>query len=98
MIPTLFGGNVSPEPGNTLPLASNTLGVFSGTRVLREYVGPLDTNDFYQFTVNDLSNLQITRIGSSRDPEVQLIRDSNNNSIVDRDEVFPERQQVCGLI
>ncbi len=88
LIPTLFGGNVSPEPGNTLPLASNTLGVFSGTRVLREYVGPLDTNDFYRFTVNDLSNLQITRIGSSRDPEVRLIRDSNNNGIVDRDEVF----------
>ncbi len=88
LVPTLFGGNVSPEPGNTLPLASNTLGIFSGTRVIKEYVGALDATDIYRFTLNDLSNLQITRVGSSFQPQVQLIRDSNNNGLIDNGEVF----------
>jgi hypothetical protein len=87
LIPAFFGGNVAPDPGNTLATASD-LGVFSGTRPLRDYVGPLDTTDFYRFTLNDLSNLQITRIGSSRNPEVQLIRDSNNNGLIDSGEIF----------
>jgi Bacterial pre-peptidase C-terminal domain len=88
LVPTLFGGNVSPEPGNTLPLASNTLGVLSGTRVVKDYVGVLDATDIYRFTLNDLSNLQITRTGSSFEPEVQLIRDSNNNGLIDISEVI----------
>jgi hypothetical protein len=92
LIPSFFGGNVSPEPGNTLPLASNTLGVFSSTRVLKEYVGTLDEVDIYQFTLNDLSNLQITRTSASGNanlnPKVQLIRDSNNNGLIDNGEVF----------
>jgi len=91
VVPTFFGGNVSPEPGNTLPLASNTLGTLFGSRVLREYVGTLDTNDLYRFTLNDLSNLQVTATASSTPVEVQLILDKNNNGLIDNDEVFASR-------
>jgi len=91
LIPTLFGGNVSPEPGNTLPVASD-LGVFSGTRSVREYVGTIDTTDIYRFTLNDLSNLQITATASSTPVRVQLVRDANNNGLIDSDEVFVSRE------
>lgn len=90
LIPTLFGGNVSPEPGNALPVASD-LGVFSGTRSVREYVGTIDATDIYRFTVSDLSNLQITATASSTPVEVQLVRDANNNGLIDSDEVFASR-------
>jgi len=84
LVPTLFGGNISPDPGNTLPAASD-LGVFSGTRSIREYVGRLDTNDLYKFTLNDLSNLQVSVTGSST---FQFILDSNSNGLIDSGEVF----------
>jgi hypothetical protein len=87
-VPTLFGGNVSPEPGNTLSLASNTLGVLSGTRSIKEYVGRFDGNDIYRFTLNDPSNLQITATASSSPIRGQLIRDANNNGLVDNGEVL----------
>lgn len=91
LIPTFFGGNVSPEPGNTLPLAAD-LGVFSGTRAFREYVGRLDAEDFYRFTLNDLSNLQITGTASTTPVRLQLIRDANNNGLIDANEAFISRE------
>jgi len=94
VVPSLFGGNVSPEPGNTLDLASNELGTFSGTRTFKEYVGALDEIDIYQFTLNDLSNLQVTFSGSSREVKVQLIRDDNNNGLIDSGEIFASREQI----
>ena len=90
LVPTLFGGNISPDPGNTLPAASD-LGIFSGTRSIREYVGKLDGNDLYRFTLNDLSNLQISVTGSSAPARIQLIRDDNNNGLIDNGEVFVTR-------
>ena len=90
LVPTLFGGNISPDPGNTLPAASD-LGVFSGTRSIREYVGRFDTNDLYKFTLNDLSNLQINVIGPSTGGGIQLIRDINNNGLINDGEIFLTR-------
>lgn len=92
VIPTLFGGNGLPDPGDSLPTARD-LGNLSGTTSFKEYVGPLlDPKDIYRFTVNDLSQLQITRTGPSRDPKVQLVRDSNNNGLIDSGEVFNNNQ------
>lgn len=92
VIPALFGGNVSPDPGNTLPTARD-LGNLSGTTSFKEYVGPLlDPKDIYRFTLNDLSKLQITRTGPSLDPKVQLVRDNNNNGLIDSGEVFNNNQ------
>jgi hypothetical protein len=96
LVPTLFGGNVSPEPGNTLPSASETLGAFSvtgtDTRTVKEYVGILDETDIYKFELNDLSNLQITATVSSTPVQVQLIRDDNSNGLIDNGEAFLSRE------
>jgi len=92
--PTL--GNSSPDPGNTLPTARN-LGVFSGNLSAKEYVGPVDPADIYRFTLNDLSKLQITRTGPSRDPKVQLVRDNNNNGLIDSGEIFVNDNQFAIL-
>lgn len=90
-VPTLFGGNLSPEPGNTLPLAAD-LGIYSGTRSIREYAGVFDVNDLYRFTLNDLSNLQVTVTGSSTPAQIDLIRDDNNNGLIDSGETYVSRE------
>lgn len=87
LVATLFGGNISPEPGNTLP-AARDLGVFSGTFSAKEYVGKVDAIDFYKFTLNDISNVQFSVKGSSTNTQVRLIRDINNNGLVDNDEIL----------
>jgi len=74
-----------------LPAASD-LGIFSGTRSIREYVGRLDTNDLYKFTLNDLSNLQVSVTASSSPARVQLVRDNNNNGLIDSGEIFASRE------
>jgi len=96
LVPTFFGGNISPDPGNTLPAASD-LGVFSGTRSIKEYVGILDTNDLYRFTLNDLSNLQVSVTASSSPARVQLVRDNNNNGLIDSGEIFASGEGL-GLV
>lgn len=87
LVVTPFGGNISPEPGNTLPVARD-LGVFSGTFSAKEYVGTIDSTDVYKFTLNDISNLQVNVRGSSANTRVQLIRDSNGNGLIDNSEVL----------
>ncbi|MFQ3629239.1 MAG: hypothetical protein SNJ81_16885, partial [Cyanobacteriota bacterium] len=86
LVATPFGGLPS-DPGNTLPTARD-LGVFSGTFIAKEYVGRLDEADFYKITLNDISNLQVSARATSTNTRVQLIRDLNNNGLVDNGEIL----------
>jgi hypothetical protein len=87
LVATPFGGNISPDPGNTLPTARN-LGAFSGTFSAKEHVGLLDSDDFYRFTLNNPANLQAKVTGSSANTQIQLIRDTNNNGLIDNGEII----------
>lgn len=87
LVATLGGGSLSPEPGNTLPVARD-LGVFSGTFTAKEYIGKIDASDTYKFTLNDIANLQINVKGSSTAARVRLIRDGNNNGLIDNNETL----------
>ncbi|NJL41402.1 MAG: hypothetical protein HC899_35365 [Leptolyngbyaceae cyanobacterium SM1_4_3] len=87
LVATPFGGNISPEPGNTLSTARN-LGVLSGTFSAREHVGEIDSSDIYRFTLDDIANLQATVTATSANTEIQLIRDINNNGLVDNGEIL----------
>lgn len=87
LVATPFGGTISPEPGNTLPVARD-LGVFSGTFSAKEYVGKIDSSDIYKFTLNDIANLQINVNGTSANTQIKLIRDINNNGLLDNDETL----------
>ncbi len=86
LVNTPFGGNISPEPGNTLSAARN-LGAVAGTINAREYVGQLDSLDVYRFTLNDLSNIQVNVQATSTNTQIQLVRDINGNGLIDNGEV-----------
>ncbi|NJM46257.1 MAG: hypothetical protein HC860_08805 [Alkalinema sp. RU_4_3] len=75
------------QAGNTLPVAQ-TLGKLDGTRYLYDFVGIVDNNDYYQFTIDTTSNFSLLLNGLGADANVQLIQDRNNNSIVEADEII----------
>lgn len=85
LVATPFGGLPS-NPGSTIPTAFN-LGAFSGTFIGKEYVGSLDEADFYRVTLNDISNIQASVRATSANTRIQLIRDLNNNGLVDNGEI-----------
>ncbi|HEY9628118.1 MAG TPA: hypothetical protein V6C84_12535 [Coleofasciculaceae cyanobacterium] len=93
LVATPFGGNVSPDPGNTLPTARD-LGAFSGTLLAKDYVGQLDANDTYKFTLTDIANLQINVKGSSANTRIQLVRDINSNGLIDNGEVLASDSNI----
>ncbi|MGG6294045.1 pre-peptidase C-terminal domain-containing protein [Leptolyngbya sp. AN02str] len=92
---TVRPGNVAPQPGNTINQALN-LGLLSGTRVLKDYVGVLDTVDFYRFTLNQNSNVTIGFLGVSESLDVDLIFDANSNGLVDSGEIIDGSNGASG--
>jgi hypothetical protein len=87
LVNTPFGGSPPPDPGNILATARN-LGAVAGTVTAKEYVGVLDSLDAYRFTVNDLSNIQVSVQATSTNTQIQLVRDINGNGLVDNGEVI----------
>jgi hypothetical protein len=73
---------VSPDPGNTLETAYN-IGTLSDTRTFTDAVSSSDTSDFYRFSLDNTSNLNLSLTGLSSDADVRLIQDVNSNGIVD---------------
>jgi subtilisin family serine protease len=67
---------------NKLGTAQN-IGTLSGSRTFKGFVGSSDTQVFYRFSLNTISNLNLSLKGLSADADVQLIRDANNNGVVD---------------
>ncbi len=87
LVTTPFGGNGAADPGNTLSTARD-FGVLSGTVTAKEYVGIIDPDDFYKFTLNSAATLQAKATGSSDSTRIQLIRDINGNGLIDNNEIL----------
>ncbi len=75
------------EPGNTLNTAAN-LGTLAGRRVVSDRVSTADLADYYSFNLNTSSNLQLALTGLTADADLYLIRDSNNNGLIDAGDVL----------
>ena len=69
--------------GNNLATA-RTLNVSAGSVSVRESVGFRDTNDYFRFTLSASSRVSLSLTGLTKDANLQLIRDANNNRIVRR--------------
>ena len=73
--------------GNTLA-AARTLNVGAGSVSVRESVGARDTNDYFRFTLSANSRVSLSLTGLTKDANLQLIRDANNNRRVDGADVL----------
>ena len=73
--------------GNTLSAAKN-LTLTTTPTTQSDWVGALDTNDFYRFTLSSYSRLNGKSYGATAPIELQLIQDKNNNNTIDSGEVL----------
>ena len=77
-----------PDPGNTLSTATN-IGTFGFTaQTYSNSIGGTDTNDYYRFNLSETRNLNVLLNGLSADANLQVIRDTNNNGVIDAGEVL----------
>ncbi|MGF1492760.1 MAG: S8 family serine peptidase [Microcoleaceae cyanobacterium] len=87
---TLTGTEIElPEDGagNTLDTARD-IGLLEGTVSFSDAVDLFDQDDFYQFTLDSDSELDVTLDGLSADADIQLIQDVNSDGFVDFDEIL----------
>jgi hypothetical protein len=69
---------------NNLIASEENIGALSTMPVLRSgYVGDTDTSDIYGFQLTGLSDINVALTGLSADADVRIIRDANNNGIID---------------
>ncbi|MEG4214506.1 S8 family serine peptidase [Microcoleus sp. Pol14C6] len=71
------------DPGNSLSIARNIVGVENGSINLTDFVGVGDSNNFYRFDINTKSNFNLRLDGLRADADVKLIQDRNGNGVVD---------------
>ncbi|MCU0534488.1 MAG: pre-peptidase C-terminal domain-containing protein [Hydrococcus sp. Prado102] len=68
---------IADSAGNTLTNANN-FNTLNGNKKVTDYVGGIDPNDYYRFSVSDRSSLNLTVNGMSANADVQFL-DSNGN-------------------
>ena len=61
--------------GNTLGAARN-ISTLSGSRSFQDFVGTIDTNDYYRFNLTQTSNFRLGLTGLGADADVQLLNSS----------------------
>ncbi|BAT56332.1 Peptidase [Nostoc sp. NIES-3756] len=78
---------MTDNAGNTLTTARK-LTLSSSLQTFTDRVDSTDPNDFYSFSLSARSSLNIAVDGLSANADVQLIRDTNSNGLVDSGEVL----------
>ena len=68
---------------NDLIAIETDLGNLSGTKVFSGHIDNRNTADIYKFTATTANNISISLTGLSADADVRLIRDTNNNGLLD---------------
>jgi hypothetical protein len=61
--------------GNSLATARN-VGLLNGSRAFQDFVGRIDTNDYYRFRLSQTSTFRLALNGLSSDADVQLLNNS----------------------
>jgi subtilisin family serine protease len=75
------------DAGNTLSTARN-LGLLTTVQSFNDSVSNTDINDYYRFSLSSTSSVTLNLTGMTADADMQLIRDANNNGIIDYGEVI----------
>ncbi|NEO01783.1 MAG: peptidase [Moorea sp. SIO3I7] len=75
------------DPSNILHTEQD-FGNLSADRSRTGFVGNTDTTDTYEFSIGFFEGVNINLTGLSSDADLRVIRDSNNNGLVDSGEVI----------
>ena len=81
--------SLSNNSTSNIIAAQENLGNLTTTPIARSgSIGNTNTSDIYQFSLASAGNLNIGLRGLSADADVRLIRDANNNGVVDASDVL----------
>ncbi|MDZ8055268.1 MAG: polymorphic toxin type 44 domain-containing protein [Aulosira sp. ZfuCHP01] len=88
---TNYNLNLSAIPqdyaGNTFSTARN-IGTLSSTQTFNDFVGDSDPNDYYKFSVNTPTNLNLSLNGLSNNADIRVLQDLNANGQSDAIEIL----------
>ncbi len=84
---TPTSGSSSQRASNLLPVETD-IGTLNGTRAFTGWVGNTDTSDVFRFRLGSNRNVNLILKGLSKDADLRLIRDINNNRIIDSRDVL----------
>ncbi|NES99667.1 MAG: DUF4114 domain-containing protein [Sphaerospermopsis sp. SIO1G1] len=70
--PDALDSTVPDGVPNTLPTALN-LNILNGTQVLRDFIGGIDANDFFQFELTDSSSFDLSFTGLTANADVAIL-------------------------
>ena len=79
--------NPPVNPGDS-PRDAYDLGLLNTPKNLTQTVTPIDTTDYYRFTLDDFSQVSISLIESTGDAELSIWQDLNNNGSSDSGELL----------
>ncbi|MHC5719561.1 MAG: FG-GAP repeat domain-containing protein, partial [Nostoc sp.] len=78
--------SIASDPGSTLTTAYN-IGTLTGTKTINEFVGNVDTVDYYKFSLSSTSNISLLLSGVTQNSVYAAIYyDSNNDGLIESGE------------
>ncbi|MDB9457784.1 pre-peptidase C-terminal domain-containing protein, partial [Dolichospermum circinale CS-545/17] len=80
--------NIPPDKAGNTPSTAFDIGSLNAVASFSDFVGNVDPEDFYQFTLGDVKGLKIELNGLSGDADVELAQDTNNNGVIDSNEII----------
>lgn len=95
-VATDYDLTVSTTPVSNLLPTEIDLGTLSGTRLLKGSLDSNNTSEMYRVTVG-AGNLHITLSGMNANADVRLIKDYNNDGVVNANEVIASSAQGYGF-
>jgi len=82
------------DPGNTLSTALG-LGLLGSRRVFNDVVDPTDRKDYYQFSLNQNSDVVFTLTGLENDPaHLKIVTDLNGDGLINEQEEVVDLDDV----
>jgi Bacterial pre-peptidase C-terminal domain len=88
---TNYNLSITSDTAGESLLTARNLGGLNGSTTLRDFVGSDDRLDFYRLQLTDNSNtLNVGLRDLSADADVSLIRDFNNNGLIDDGEIVAQ--------
>ena len=79
---------IPPDQAGSTPSTAFDIGSLSSASNFSDFVGNVDPEDYYRFSLANVSGLRIQLDGLSADADLELAQDTNNDGVIDSDEII----------
>lgn len=79
---------ILPDQAGNTPSTAFNIGSLNSASNFSDFVGNVDPEDFYRFSLTNVSGLRIELNDLAADADIELAQDSNNDGTIDSDEII----------